>query len=95
MDRLAREDAGVIIMINAESDLSGRSVEENLEDVFGERIKQSQPGSEQIQFQQVGVGSQILRDLGVQKMRLMGAPIKYAGLAGFDLEVVETVAAER
>ena len=95
MERLATEDSGVIIMINAETGLDGRSVEESLEDVFGERVKQSQPGSEQIQFQQVGVGSQILRDLGVQKMRLMGPPIKYAGLSGFDLEVVEYVTAPR
>ncbi|MFA5494518.1 MAG: bifunctional 3,4-dihydroxy-2-butanone-4-phosphate synthase/GTP cyclohydrolase II [Porticoccaceae bacterium] len=95
MDQLARADSGVVIIINAETALSGRAVEENLEDVFGERIKQSQPGSEQIQFQQVGVGSQILRDIGVQKIRLMGPPIKYAGLSGFDLEVVEYVTAER
>src|SRR5690606_8649706 len=52
MERLATEDSGVIIMINAETGLDGRSVEESLEDVFGERVKQSQPGSEQIQFQQ-------------------------------------------
>jgi 3,4-dihydroxy 2-butanone 4-phosphate synthase/GTP cyclohydrolase II len=44
---------------------------------------------------QIGVGSQILRDLGVQKMRLMGAPVKYTGLAGFDLEVVEYVTPDR
>ncbi len=37
----------------------------------------------------VGTGSQILRDLGVRKMRLLSPPIKYTGLSGFDLEVVE------
>ena len=40
----------------------------------------------------VGVGSQILRDLGVGKIRLMGAPIKYNAISGFDLEVTEYVA---
>ena len=39
----------------------------------------------------VGIGSQILRDLGVGKIRLMGAPIKYNAISGFDLEVVEYV----
>jgi len=43
---------------------------------------------------QVGVGSQILRDLGVRKMRLMSAPVKYTGIAGFDLEVVEYIQPE-
>jgi len=38
---------------------------------------------------QVGTGSQIFMDLGVQKMRLMSAPFKFTGISGFDLEVVE------
>ena len=39
----------------------------------------------------VGLGSQILRDVGVGKIRLMGAPVKYNAISGFDLEVVEFV----
>ena len=39
----------------------------------------------------VGLGSQILQDLGVGKIRLMGAPIKYNAISGFDLEVLEFV----
>lgn len=39
----------------------------------------------------VGLGSQILRDLGVGKIHLMGAPIKYNAISGFDLEVLEFV----
>lgn len=39
----------------------------------------------------VGLGSQVLRDLGVGKIRFMGAPIKYNAISGFDLEVVEYV----
>jgi len=39
-----------------------------------------------------GVGAQILRSLGVKKMRLLtNNPIKRVGLEGFDLEVVSTV----
>jgi 3,4-dihydroxy 2-butanone 4-phosphate synthase/GTP cyclohydrolase II len=37
----------------------------------------------------VGLGSQILRDLGVGKIHLMGAPIKYNAISGFDLEVLD------
>lgn len=40
-------------------------------------------------YNTVGLGSQILRDLGVGKMRLMGAPMKYNAISGFDLEVME------
>jgi 3,4-dihydroxy 2-butanone 4-phosphate synthase / GTP cyclohydrolase II len=39
-----------------------------------------------------GVGAQILRDLGVQKMRLMSNnPKKRTGLVGYGLEIVESV----
>ncbi len=40
-------------------------------------------------YKQVGTGSQILRDLGIRKMRVMSAPMRYSALSGFDLEVVE------
>ncbi len=39
----------------------------------------------------VGLGSQILKDLGVGKIHLMGVPIKYNAISGFDLEVLEFV----
>ncbi|AZU49384.1 TPA: bifunctional 3,4-dihydroxy-2-butanone-4-phosphate synthase/GTP cyclohydrolase II [Aeromonas hydrophila] len=39
----------------------------------------------------VGVGSQILKALGVGKMRLLSSPKKYHALGGFGLEVVEYI----
>lgn len=42
----------------------------------------------------IGVGAQILTDLGVRKMRVMSAPKHLHALAGFDLEVTEFVATE-
>jgi 3,4-dihydroxy 2-butanone 4-phosphate synthase/GTP cyclohydrolase II len=42
-----------------------------------------------------GIGAQILRDLGVRKMRLMtNNPSKYIGLAGYGLEIVERIPLE-
>jgi len=42
-----------------------------------------------------GVGAQILRDLGVRKLRLMtNNPSKYVALSGFGLEVVERIPLE-
>ncbi|WP_016856621.1 bifunctional 3,4-dihydroxy-2-butanone-4-phosphate synthase/GTP cyclohydrolase II [Halomonas smyrnensis] len=37
----------------------------------------------------IGTGSQILRELGVGRMRLLSSPWKFSALSGFDLEVVE------
>jgi 3,4-dihydroxy 2-butanone 4-phosphate synthase/GTP cyclohydrolase II len=44
-----------------------------------------------------GIGAQIIADLGVRKMRVLSAPWKLTGLAGFGLEIeeyIETLAAE-
>lgn len=45
------------------------------------------------QYQTIGVGAQILKDLGVEKMRLLSSPLKFNGLSGFNLEVIEYVPA--
>ena len=39
----------------------------------------------------IGSGSQILRDLGVSKMRLLSSPMRFNALSGFDLEITEYV----
>jgi 3,4-dihydroxy 2-butanone 4-phosphate synthase/GTP cyclohydrolase II len=42
-------------------------------------------------YSEVGTGAQILQDIGVGKLRHLGPPLKYAGLTGYDLEVVESI----
>jgi 3,4-dihydroxy 2-butanone 4-phosphate synthase/GTP cyclohydrolase II len=42
----------------------------------------------------IGTGSQILRHLGVGRMRLLSSPWKFSALSGFDLEVVERLGPE-
>ncbi len=39
----------------------------------------------------VGTGSQILRDIGVGKMRLLSSPTRFNAISGFQLEVVEFI----
>jgi 3,4-dihydroxy 2-butanone 4-phosphate synthase/GTP cyclohydrolase II len=43
----------------------------------------------------IGTGSQILRDVGVGKMRLLSFPARFNAISGFDLEVVDFVAFDR
>jgi len=42
----------------------------------------------------VGTGSQILRDLGIRKMRLLSSPMKFNAISGFDLEIEEYIPCE-
>ena len=35
----------------------------------------------------VGIGSQILKELGLTEIKLLATPVKYPSLSGFDLEV--------
>jgi 3,4-dihydroxy 2-butanone 4-phosphate synthase/GTP cyclohydrolase II len=41
------------------------------------------------EWRQTGLGAQILADLGVKRLRVIGTPRKLVGIAGFGLEVVE------
>jgi 3,4-dihydroxy 2-butanone 4-phosphate synthase/GTP cyclohydrolase II len=45
----------------------------------------------QTEWRELGLGAQILADLGVRRLRVLGTPRKLVGLSGFDLEVVEYV----
>ncbi len=42
-------------------------------------------------YQDIGIGSQILRALGVGKMRLMSPPLRFPALSGFGLEITQYV----
>jgi 3,4-dihydroxy 2-butanone 4-phosphate synthase/GTP cyclohydrolase II len=41
-----------------------------------------------------GIGAQILKDLGLKRMRVLSAPKQLQGLAAFDLEVTSYVDGE-
>lgn len=51
----------------------------------------SQAAGSQREWRQLGLGAQILADLGVRRLRVLGTPRKLVGLSGFGLEVVEYV----
>ena len=43
------------------------------------------------QWREVGLGAQILRDLGISSIRLLASTkLTYVGLAGFGIEIVQT-----
>jgi 3,4-dihydroxy 2-butanone 4-phosphate synthase/GTP cyclohydrolase II len=54
-------------------------------------IELSRPVAERKVLRTYGVGSQILADLGVRKLRVMGHKLKVPAMSGFGLEIVEYV----
>jgi 3,4-dihydroxy 2-butanone 4-phosphate synthase / GTP cyclohydrolase II len=51
------------------------------------------PASSQMDLRTYGIGAQILRELGVRRMKLLGSPRRMPSMAGYGLEVTGFVAA--
>jgi 3,4-dihydroxy 2-butanone 4-phosphate synthase/GTP cyclohydrolase II len=86
LERIDLEGCGVVVMLGglAADDLAGR-----LDEFFNARPRNVKVN--QGTYMTIGTGSQILRDLGITKMRLLNPAVKYTGISGFELEVVEFI----
>jgi len=48
----------------------------------------------QMDLRTYGIGAQILRELGVTKMKLLGSPRRMPSMTGYGLEVTSFIAAQ-
>jgi len=87
MERVAEEGSGIIVVILQEE--NPETVERDLDFLMAERAREKS-ASETV-YLQIGAGSQILRDLGAKKIRVMSAPFRFTAISGFDLEVVDYI----
>jgi len=76
---IQRAGTGVMVLLNCNE--SGGALEARLSDAPPPRAGRA------MDLRLYGIGAQILRDLGVGRMRLMAAPRKMPSMAGFGLEV--------
>jgi 3,4-dihydroxy 2-butanone 4-phosphate synthase/GTP cyclohydrolase II len=91
MKKIAEEGRGVLVVIRKEEDtksLVERIHQYSMED-HGVAIQAADESGDD--WRTTGTGAQILADLGVRKLRVMGAQKKYLGLSGYGLEVVDYV----
>lgn len=89
LKKIADEGTGVLVLLSAGQP---EDVSTSLDLHFGKAKAAKSPNVDSSgAFLTIGTGSQILRELGVQKMRLLSSPVKYSGISGFDLEVVEFI----
>jgi 3,4-dihydroxy 2-butanone 4-phosphate synthase/GTP cyclohydrolase II len=74
--------SGVMVLMNCSQ--SGDALEARLE---GQKDPSAERPGRSMDLRLYGIGAQILRDLGVRRMRLMATPRKMPSMAGFGLEV--------
>jgi 3,4-dihydroxy 2-butanone 4-phosphate synthase/GTP cyclohydrolase II len=89
MRRIAQEGAGVIVLLNC-----GESGAQLLSQFDGTARSAHGPERGRMDLRSYGVGAQILRDCGVQKMRLLGNPRRMPSMAGYGLEITGYVSEE-
>jgi 3,4-dihydroxy 2-butanone 4-phosphate synthase/GTP cyclohydrolase II len=79
LEAIARAECGVIVLLHRQ---------EAAADLL-ERARPGRPAGppSKIALRNYGIGAQILKDLGVRKMKLMTLPRPMPSMAGFDLEV--------
>jgi 3,4-dihydroxy 2-butanone 4-phosphate synthase / GTP cyclohydrolase II len=80
MQMISQEESGVVVMLRRE---------ETKEDIFHTIHSAERTISNQPILKDYGIGAQILRDLGVVKMRLLGEERKIPSISGFGLIVTE------
>jgi 3,4-dihydroxy 2-butanone 4-phosphate synthase / GTP cyclohydrolase II len=90
---IAREGRGALVLLGESS-----TAESMLERIRAGAIRaesgqesEAAPGSALAEWRRNGAGAQILADLGLGKLRVLGTPRRQVGLAGYGLDVVEYV----
>ena len=83
LTRVAAEGKGVVVFLNC-----GESSAQFLTQFHGTAKASHGPERGRLDLRTYGVGAQILRECGVHKMKLLGAPRRMPSMTGYGLEIV-------
>jgi len=75
-EKIGKEKCGVLLLIG-----NYQEADSVMNDLMGTK------STAKPETKTVGIGSQILKELGLKKIKLLATPVKYSSLSGFDLEV--------
>lgn len=84
LKRLSEEDTGVVVILADESRQN-----DIIMAVHNMHNDDSPTPPKTKELRTYGIGAQILADMNVGKMRLLSSPMRFTGMSGFNLEVVE------
>ena len=89
IERIAQEEVGVVVMLRDQE--TSRDFIDAVESLDTHRDDLEMRRSGDSVLRTYGVGAQILRDLGLSKIRVLSAPKQMYAISGFDLEITEYV----
>lgn len=87
LKHISGEGRGVLVLLNC-----GESAAQLLAQFEGKARAAQAPERGRMDLRTYGVGAQILRECGVQKMHLMGNPRRMPSMTGYGLEIVGYIA---
>jgi 3,4-dihydroxy 2-butanone 4-phosphate synthase/GTP cyclohydrolase II len=86
LEAIARHGAGVLVMLNCGQD--GAALLQRFDASLRHPADAGARRAAKMDLRTYGVGAQILRDLGVGRMRLLSRPRRMPSMTGYDLQVV-------
>jgi 3,4-dihydroxy 2-butanone 4-phosphate synthase/GTP cyclohydrolase II len=89
IERIAQEDVGVVVVLREQE--SSRDFMDSVESLGQDRDEVTERRDGDGVIRTYGIGAQILRDLGLSKIRVLSAPKQMHAISGFDLEITEYV----
>ncbi|HEY4038120.1 MAG TPA: bifunctional 3,4-dihydroxy-2-butanone-4-phosphate synthase/GTP cyclohydrolase II [Burkholderiaceae bacterium] len=92
LQRIAREGCGVLVLLNCGE--SPQQLQQRIRSWSATHEALPAPRAAAMDLRTYGIGAQILRDLGVGRMKLMAKPRKMPSMAGFGLVAVSYLESE-
>ena len=92
LKQLSKEEDSILVALCYSS--QPKDFLEMVKGIEAEQIEDSEKQAESSVLRTYGTGSQILRDIGVKRMRVLSEPKKMQAISGFDLEITEYIEKE-
>ncbi len=89
IERIGKEETGVVVLLRDQE--TSRDFMDSVESLDQQHDELESRRSGDSVLRTYGVGAQILRDLGLSKIRVLSAPKQMYAISGFDLEITEYV----
>jgi 3,4-dihydroxy 2-butanone 4-phosphate synthase / GTP cyclohydrolase II len=90
LQRVSKEGRGVVVILGNQIETADLIAQIKSSNGRAKPLDQSARSKSQ-DLRTIGLGAQILADIGVRKMRVLSAPKRIHSISGFDLEIVEYV----